>query len=572
MIGWARLSAQQAEGSGYNLSASELASGLALAGHDVCYIRSGMDYSLRPDMFLRHVETWRGVRCYHIFNSPNLAISRFNFQNTNKEMNCPEQTRLVMRWLDEQRAEIVHVHALEGFSMDLMAAIRESGRPLLVTPHNHWYVCPQVDLLAREVEVCLDHEGGRRCVACISTPRPGEEIWRRKLGQTMHRLLGRNSVRSAREARATLIQRIRHALDKPPVIVSGEHDAHPGLAWQPPSSADAASRQRETPVASRVHAPDGLDPASHGPALARSTWDTNEQAADPARRDVRLRVVNVYGKRRHAGIDAINRADLVLGPSRSLLSVLTGLGLAERKARFVRYGQPHLDQLRRLATESPFYRCTPWAPDAPQPLRLAFHGTVHNNKGLDVLTRAIPLLSDQALRRCHFTIRAWGDDTLFRRRLRRFPQVTFAGGFDTVNLPGMMGQFDVGVLSHTWLENCPLVMLEFLSAGKFTIAARLGGPAEFIHPPSSAEPGNGLLFSGGCPDELAACIERIADGRVRLPTPEQVHAASDLQTYVGHVREVMACYEELLAARGAEPAQGASPLAPEPKVLEPAAR
>ena len=36
-------------------------------------VASGMDYSLKPGMFVDKHETWRGVECYDLFNSPNLS-------------------------------------------------------------------------------------------------------------------------------------------------------------------------------------------------------------------------------------------------------------------------------------------------------------------------------------------------------------------------------------------------------------------------------------------------------------------------------------------------------------------
>src|SRR5262245_17051088 len=64
VLGWACLSLQAHEGSGYNLNVSELCAGLVGAGHRVHYLRSGVDYSLRPGMWIRAREVWRGVACY----------------------------------------------------------------------------------------------------------------------------------------------------------------------------------------------------------------------------------------------------------------------------------------------------------------------------------------------------------------------------------------------------------------------------------------------------------------------------------------------------------------------------
>src|SRR5207237_6005670 len=79
ILGWACLSLQAHEGTGYNLCVSELASGLAAAGHRVWYLRSGMDYSVRPGMWIKPREFWRGVGCFDFVNSPNLATANCNF-------------------------------------------------------------------------------------------------------------------------------------------------------------------------------------------------------------------------------------------------------------------------------------------------------------------------------------------------------------------------------------------------------------------------------------------------------------------------------------------------------------
>jgi glycosyltransferase involved in cell wall biosynthesis len=570
LIGWARLSLQQKDGSGYNLSASELAAGLALSGHEVSYLRSGMDYSLKPGMRIEHVETWRGVRCDHVINSPNLAIGRFNFNNLVRETSSPDQTAMVMKWLDERGARIVHVHSLEGFSLDLLHAVKRSGRLLFITPHNHWYVCAQVDLLAREVEVCLDYEGGRRCVGCLPETVPAKEIKKRKIGQALHKAFGQHVVKSVRETRLAWRDYVRSKLRRGPAPILPGPRLNPRLA-EPPAqiSADAAA-MRDVAVDACEH---GGDPLLGGPAIVKSSYDANERIARNT--PVHLKVLNNYGERRRAGIEAANQADLVLGPSRSLLSVLTSMGLEQHKARFLAYGQPHLDELNRLARASEFYHARPWDEgNAARPLRFAFHGTVHNNKGLEILVRAIGMLEPRLRRRAQFLIRAWGDDRPFRRRLARFPEVVFEGGFDVSRLPYLMGTFDVGILPHVWLENCPLVMLEFLNAGKFVVASRLGGPAEFIREIAgsreignrelgkSAERaggavggvagglGNGMLFAGGDASGLCTCLTRLISGEVLVPSAAEVHAASMLQSYVGHVTEVQAAYAEVMAKLG----------------------
>ena len=146
----------------------------------------------------------------------------------------------------------------------------------------------------------------------------------------------------------------------------------------------------------------------------------------------------------------------------------------------------------------------------------------------------------------------------FRKRLSRYPEVQFAGGYDLLQLIGAGGEYDVGLLPHIWFENSPLVMLEHLHAGKLVISSRLGGPPEWLV--DGRELGsdryNALLFPGGEPEGLAEAIRALVVGEVAIPSAREVHDATPmLQSYPAHVSEVDSIYQQLIdgddASRGA---------------------
>lgn len=558
ILGWAWLSLQVREGSGYNLNASDLAAGLARSGHRVFYLRSGMDYSLRRSMWLKHAEEWRGVSCWHLYNSPNLSPASSNFRNMPQEMSCPESSRVVLGWLDQIKADVVHIHSLEGFGLDLIKAIRESGRPVVVTAHNHWYVCPQVDLLHEELRVCTDYDGGRRCVNCLDAPRPHRRRLLRSVQRGTYELFGGFWPSLAMQLIAHMKQwwkspkqsRAKGGPPSPPWSASPDAaamDAEAAAGYETLDDASASDTLID-------HGFSKVDPKSI-PDIGRAEWDTNEKFL-AAR--THLVVLNDYGRRRVAGIDALNHASLVTPPSRFVLETLHSMGLRRELGRHVLLGQPHFDQLHRRAIRSPFYRARPWNPrTATTPLRLAFLGTTRNNKGIEVLVRAIERLPAAVRSRCQFYIRAQGTSWELRKRLSRFPEVALGGGYDPLQLISASGEFDVGILPHIWFENSPLVLLEMLHAGKFVIASRLGGPPEWIVQPAADREhplGNGLLFPGGHDDALAAHITSLVEGRVEIPSPREVHAVTrGLQSYPGHIREVESIYRDVLASRGARP-------------------
>ncbi|MEM8756863.1 MAG: glycosyltransferase [Planctomycetota bacterium] len=533
VLGWARLALQAAEGTGYNLNASEQAAGLAMMGHRVVYLSSGMAYSARPGMRLRFRERWRGIDCHEIVNSPNLAPSAANIRNIARETSAPEQSARVVRFLDEHGIDLVHIHSLEGFGIDLVAAMKRSGRAVVITPHNYWYACPQVDLLHNEHELCRDYEGGARCVGCMdSRPASREKVKRVLVG------LGERSVGPRQtELVVTKLKRIRRGSD------TGEGPARDRRNLLPDAAVAAGHRVAADDDGLLRHRFFDGEPGSPKSTMPLEL-DENERFTSSG--DVHLRVVNDYGQRRIAGIEAMKAADLMTPPSEFNRDLHASMGVPRDKIRVVRYGQPHFDQINRKARRSPFYTKRPWDPaSATRPLRFGFFGTVRPNKGLEVLAQAIPQLDRDIRQRCQFVIRAAGKDWAFRKRLAAYPEVNFLGGYDILQLINAGGEYDIGLLPHIWFDNSPLVMWEHLHAGKMIIASRLGGAADTIRSLDDGESGNGLFFAGGKPDELARQITRIVTGEIAVPSASEIHDASELQTYPGHVCEVDSIYAEL---------------------------
>ncbi|MBX3363556.1 MAG: glycosyltransferase [Phycisphaeraceae bacterium] len=546
VLGWARLSEREREGSGYNLVASELAAGLAMSGHRVSYLRSGADYALRPGMHIRRNGRYRGVECAHLVNSPNAAPGLFNFRNMSREMRCKKQTRLVMRWLDSVGADVVHIHSLEGFSLDVIEAIKASGRGVVVTPHNYWFVCPQVDLLHKGTHVCMDYAGGRACEGCMTPASTWKTRWRRKITQMLFRRTG-----------PMLGGWIAGVLFEPwPILRSREARLRMQLGEEerldPELARGMSIDPREEHSGELVHdkpVPEDITIVEIG----RSELDTNERFLGASHH---LTVLNGYGQRRWAGVQALRQVDRLTPPSVFCGEVHVRMGVEPERVECVRLGLPHLDRLARRSKRSAFYDVRPWdAATARGPLRLAFFGTVRHQKGIETLVRAITLLPKAERQRCQFLIRAALGDWLHRRRLSRFPEVSFLGGYDMAQLMSSGGEYDVGLLPHIWFENSPLVMLEFLSSGKFVVASRLGGPPEWVVEPGGAGSegngglGNGLLVPGGQPEALAGAIGRLVRGEVTIPSPREVHAVSLLRDYPSYVAACEGVYQRVLDAR-----------------------
>ncbi len=561
IFGWARLAAQAAEGSGYNLSASDLATGLRLSGHRVLYLASGRKYDLRPWARIAPTEAWRGIECFDLINSPNLSPAAYNIKQMQRELSCPSQSRLVLDWLRARQVQVVHIHSLEGYPLSLIREIRDMDGPgrgpgVIVTPHNYWYCCPQVDLMHRETSLCMDYEGGRRCESCLN-PRSASLVRiKRRWGQSLERIVGpglthagRLGAKAAGERMGELRGTRRTFLpnDLPATIDTGEPldesvvverdslmvgpaSMMVGRASSPPSGEltngqDARSTQSENALVDTAppHTRNGLipQPTNPGPEdrirrkLAASPIDQNERFL-AATHHLQVIEGNIYAQRRREGIAALNAASLVTPPSDFVRRTMVAMGTDESRTRTVRLGQRHFDQMQRRARRSPFYRTRPWDPaTATSPLRLAFFGTMRPSKGVDILADAITRLDTGIRQRCQFIFRCGGWDWPIRKKLIAYPEVSFFGPYDTVHLVAAGGEYDVGLLPHVWFENSPLVLLEHLHAGKFVIASRLGGPPEWIIEPNTPI----TPITPSTPNTPSSDAARIARENASAPRP-----------------------------------------------------
>ena len=63
---------------------------------------------------------------------------------------------------------LVHVHHVQGLTLDIFYAARESHVPIVLTLHDYYYICPNVKLVNHEKKFCTDKcLDGRICRECL---------------------------------------------------------------------------------------------------------------------------------------------------------------------------------------------------------------------------------------------------------------------------------------------------------------------------------------------------------------------------------------------------------------------
>ena len=76
------------------------------------------------------------------------------------------------RFLEQVKPDIVHFQHLFKLSASLIPLVKEMGFPVVVTLHDHWFVCYNIQLLRPGMEVCSGPLFGLKCAGCAKPEWP----------------------------------------------------------------------------------------------------------------------------------------------------------------------------------------------------------------------------------------------------------------------------------------------------------------------------------------------------------------------------------------------------------------
>lgn len=79
-------------------------------------------------------------------------------------------------WLKNENPDIIHIHTLMGLPKEFLVACREVGITTIFTTHDYYGLCPKVNLLNNNNEICLDYKNGVGCIECNRNSYSLEQI------------------------------------------------------------------------------------------------------------------------------------------------------------------------------------------------------------------------------------------------------------------------------------------------------------------------------------------------------------------------------------------------------------
>jgi glycosyltransferase involved in cell wall biosynthesis len=76
------------------------------------------------------------------------------------------------RFLAQVKPDIVHCQHLFKLSASLIPLAKKMGFPVVVTLHDHWFICYTIQLLRPDMEVCSGPFFGLKCAGCVKPDWP----------------------------------------------------------------------------------------------------------------------------------------------------------------------------------------------------------------------------------------------------------------------------------------------------------------------------------------------------------------------------------------------------------------
>ena len=422
-INFAPLERSPGEAGGITGYAANLARAQRDLGHEVGVLSSGVFFSVESERsfsepFLRLGSPVEGIDRLEIVNSPFLAPALWNFAQADRETMSAPLDGVIHEAVTSWRADIVHIHSLEGLSASCVTAAKNAGARVFMSLHNHHPFCPQVYLMRGRRSPCLDYAGGLNCVGCESC-----------------------------------------------IDIESEKARRAGVAnLQPPS----ISPPSMSPIL-RFH--DDGSPTPETEILLKHGHEWWEPLAnEPPSAELAVRGDHAFGARRQEMALALNRCDRVLAVSDFVGRLAQNMGVEQGRIEVQRIAGVHRgrieprdrsDGLLRLVFLgfNNYYKGLHMLVDAvamlPARLRLRVHLAAFGTGCLGIRERAEAIMP-------------------------RLAGLELGGPYEPTDIPRLLSERDIGVVPSVWWDNGPQTLIEMLNAGLPVLGAELGGIPDLI--------------------------------------------------------------------------------------------
>lgn len=380
--------------------------------------------------------------------------------------------------------DVIHFNNLEGLPAQVLSLRpRWPQTRFVLSLHNYYPFCPQVNLWFAERETCTDFHGGAKCARCLPAPQ---------------------QPRPVRLAYAFAWSLSRRGLGPGTVFYDRLFRPCMSHAWR--LARRVLKRRR------------GLEKAAPPPTIGHKPPG---HSGEP------------FARRRARMVALINaHCDAVLCVSDRVRQIALSHGIhAERlQTRYIGSAEAAL-----WRTSQPRPRFL--APDGT--LHLAYLGYMRRDKGFHFLMRALAALPEPQARRIRLTVAARTGDAEAMAGLAalrpRLAEVRHVDGYTHADLPALLADVALGIVPAQWEDNLPQVALEMHARHIPLITSDRGGAQELGRAP-------GFIFRAEEAQDLHRLLRRVLEGalqpadywaRARPPTGMAEHLDALLGIYAG---------------------------------------
>ncbi|MFN4098213.1 MAG: glycosyltransferase [Pararhodobacter sp.] len=479
-------------------------------GVETAFLSSGLAHDLRrrePHVVqLSHDTSPR----YALVNSGLIAPSHADFAGE-AQLDHPATESAFADFVERTGPwDVIHFNNLEGIPANVLSLKRRWPQTRFVLSlHNYYPFCPQVNLWFAERETCTDFHAGANCTRClVSRPEPRSVRTAYALAWTLSQAgFGPGTVffdRVFRPSVGLAWRSLRRILSL----------RHRRLAAVPMATAGTASAGNSPPLPEMVP----VEPAA--PVAAPAPATTNLPAEAFARRRARMvALINAHCDDVLCVSDRVRQIALHHGIHASRLHTLY-IGTAE--AAEWHYSRPRERFLR---------------PDGTT--HLAYLGYMRRDKGFHFLMRALRALPETQAKRLHLTIAAKTGEAEAMAALDalrpHLASVRHVNGYTHTDLRDLLADVDLGVVPVVWEDNLPQVAIEMHARHIPLITSDRGGAQELGRC-------NDLVFRAASIDEFHRVLGRVLDGSV-TPAQYWAHAIAPV-SLSEHLDALLATYRK----------------------------
>lgn len=421
------------------------------------FLSAGISYDLRRRAprweRMRHGPEENRVNRYEIVNSGVLSPSHHSFGNS-AQLSHPPTREVFFDFVEKTGPyDVIHFHNLEGLPADVLEIkSRMPGTKVILSLHNYYPICPQVNLWHKEKMSCTEFGNGTKCGNC---------------------LVHKHDERLIRTANA-VAYRLKTAGLKPGT-----------------RSFDLLFQQ-----------------------LLRVGHRTG-RAIGRVRRSFRSKALEANGAARAAGfadrrrkmIGQINTGcDLVLCVSDRVREIARDYGIAPDILRTSYIGTR---EARKFAETRP----ADSLPKAKTALTLAYLGYMRRDKGFFFLLDALEALPPDLAGRVRVVVAARNGEPEAMTRLEllkvRLAGVAHLNGYSHDGLDDLLRDVDVGLVPVLWEDNLPQVAIEMHARHIPLMTSDMGGAQELSGCPD-------MVFAAGDVNSFADRVRALLDGEVDM--------------------------------------------------------